>query len=128
MTLSDADRQAYWRSNLRLMAILLVIWASVSLGAAVLFVEQLNEISLGDFKLGFWMGQQGAIITFVVLIGVYVLRMERLDEHYGLTEKVDAAHTVGTDDPNFRKVIDPVIDPTNRPDSPADPSDDGGAP
>ncbi len=127
MTLSDADRQAYWRANLRLMAILLVIWAGVSLGAAVLFVEQLNEISLGDFKLGFWMGQQGAIITFVILIGVYVVRMEKLDEHYGLTESVDAAHTVARDDPHFPKEIDPVIDPTNRPQSPVDGPDAGDA-
>lgn len=107
--MNDADRKAYWRANLRLMATLLSIWAAVSLGASILFVEQLNEIQLGSFKLGFWMGQQGSIITFVVLIAVYVWRMERLDDHYGLTETVDAAHSVEHDDPRFHEELDPVL-------------------
>ncbi len=107
--MNDNDRKAYWRANLRLMAVLLTIWAAVSLGASILFVEQLNEISLGSFKLGFWMGQQGAIITFVALIGVYVLRMERLDAHYGLTEGDDEAHSVEHDDPRFHEDLDPVL-------------------
>ncbi len=72
----------YWRSNLRLMTLLLAIWAGVGLGCGVLFADSLNQYSLGGFPLGFWFAQQGSIITFVVLILVYALSLNRLDAHH----------------------------------------------
>jgi putative solute:sodium symporter small subunit len=33
--------------------------------AGILFVEQLNTIQIGGFKLGFWFAQQGSIFGFV---------------------------------------------------------------
>ena len=80
-------RVQYWKRNLRLMVGLLVVWFAVSFGAGILFVEQLNEIVIGDFPLGFWFAQQGSIYTFVVLILVYALRMDRLDEEFGVDER-----------------------------------------
>jgi putative solute:sodium symporter small subunit len=82
--MDEQARREYWRKNLRLMAVLLSIWALVSFGAGILFVEQLNNISLGGFPLGFWFAQQGSIITFVILIAVYVWRMDKLDHEYGV--------------------------------------------
>jgi putative solute:sodium symporter small subunit len=70
---------AYWRKNIRLKAILLAIWAFVSLGLAIILVEPLNNVEIGGFPLGFWMAQQGAIITFVVLIFVYAKLMDGND-------------------------------------------------
>ena len=90
--MDDASRQAYWRSNLRLMAVLLTIWALVSFGAGILFVEALNKIEVGGFPLGFWFSQQGSIITFVVLIAVYVWRMDKLDAEYGVDEYEQEVH------------------------------------
>jgi putative solute:sodium symporter small subunit len=73
----------YWRKNLRIMAVLLVIWAVVGLGAGVLFADFLNQWHLGGYPLGFWFAQQGSIIVFVVLILVYALMMNKLDrEHH----------------------------------------------
>ena len=63
--MNEAQRRDYWRRNLRLMAVLLSIWALVSFGAGILFVEPLNEIDFFGFPLGFWFAQQGSIITFV---------------------------------------------------------------
>jgi putative solute:sodium symporter small subunit len=68
------------------MAILLSIWFAVSFGCGILFVEQLNEFTLFDYPLGFWFAQQGSIYTFVVLILVYALRMDRLDKEFGVDE------------------------------------------
>jgi putative solute:sodium symporter small subunit len=68
------------------MAILLTVWALVSLVASTLLVDTLNNVKLGSVPLGFWMGQQGSIITFVILIGIYVWRMEKLDQSYGIVE------------------------------------------
>ena len=79
--------KAYWRANNRLILSLLAIWAAVSFGCGILFVEQLNQIRVGGFKLGFWFAQQGAIYVFVILIFVYVYVMNRLDEKYGVAEE-----------------------------------------
>ena len=73
----------YWKENIRLLLILLSIWFLVSFGAGILWVEELNQIRLGGFKLGFWFAQQGSIYVFVVLIFVYVKLMNRLDKKYG---------------------------------------------
>ena len=83
---SKEDAQAYWNENVRLMLVLLVIWFIVSFGFGVIFVEQLNQIRLGGYKLGFWFAQQGSIYVFVILIFVYVRLMNKLDKKYGYDE------------------------------------------
>jgi putative solute:sodium symporter small subunit len=90
--MNEAQRREYWRRNLRLMAVLLSIWALVSFGAGILFVEPLNNIDFLGFPLGFWFAQQGSIITFVILIAVYVWRMDKLDAEYGIDEYEEEVH------------------------------------
>lgn len=82
----DKQRRAYWRENLILMSVLLTVWFIVSLLLSVVFVDALNEIRLGGFRLGFWIAQQGSLYVFVVLIFIYVWAMNRLDRKYGLEE------------------------------------------
>ncbi len=77
---------AYWRANLRVIAILLSVWFTVSFGFGILFVKSLNEISFFGFKFGFWWAQQGAIFVFVILIFVYVVWMERIDRRFGVSD------------------------------------------
>jgi putative solute:sodium symporter small subunit len=77
----------YWRRNLRYLAILLSIWFVVSYGFGILLVDQLNNIQIGGFKLGFWFAQQGSIYVFLILIFVYVRWMNRLDKEYNVDEK-----------------------------------------
>ncbi len=83
-------QQEYWRKNLRLMVLLLAVWFTVSYVLGILLVEQLNRIVINDFPLGFWFAQQGSIFTFVVLIFVYAVRMDRLDDEYGVSERDEA--------------------------------------
>ena len=90
--MNEAQRREYWRRNLRLMAVLLTIWALVSFGAGIVFVEPLNNIDFLGFPLGFWFAQQGSIITFVILIAVYVWRMDKLDAEYGIDEYEEEVH------------------------------------
>jgi putative solute:sodium symporter small subunit len=80
------DNSAYWKINLRYLAILLSIWFFISYGCGILFADYLNQFSIGGFPLGFWFAQQGAIYVFVILIFVYVYLMNRLDKRYGLDE------------------------------------------
>jgi len=84
--LSEEQARAYWRRNLTLMAKLLAIWFVVSFGCGILFVEQLNQIQLGGYKLGFWFAQQGSIYVFVALIFYYSRRMAALDREFGVDE------------------------------------------
>ncbi|WP_318475923.1 DUF4212 domain-containing protein [Photobacterium leiognathi] len=83
---SKEQAQAYWKQNLSIMGSLLAIWFAVSYGAGILFVDALNTIQIGGFKLGFWFSQQGAIYTFVTLIFVYVVRMNALDRKFNVQE------------------------------------------
>ncbi|MGD8340687.1 MAG: DUF4212 domain-containing protein [Gammaproteobacteria bacterium] len=71
----------YWRTNLRIMAALLALWAFVSFGCGILFADWLNQFNLPltGFPLGFWFAQQGSIVVFVLCILVYCLAMNRLD-------------------------------------------------
>ena len=87
-----AQRRAYWRRNLRLMGVLLAIWALVSYGAGILFVEPLNNLSIFGIPLGFWFAQQGSIVIFVLLIATYVWRMDKLDAEYGIDEYEEEVH------------------------------------
>lgn len=86
MKQEKSNEQLYWRKNLNYLAILLAIWFVVSYGCGILFAENLNQIKVGGFPLGFWFAQQGSIYVFVVLIFIYVWLMNRLDNEYGLSE------------------------------------------
>jgi len=79
--------KTYWHENLRLISICLVIWFTVSYGFGILLVEQLNEIRIGGYKLGFWFAQQGSIYTFVVLIFWYSSKMNKLDKKYNVEDE-----------------------------------------
>ena len=86
MSEKQKNAKAYWKENLKYLAILLSIWFIVSFVFGILLVEQLNAIRFGGFKLGFWFAQQGSIYVFVILIFVYIRLMNKLDNKYGLDE------------------------------------------
>ena len=81
------DMAGYWAANVRLIIGLLLIWFAVTF-LPILFVNQLNQIAiLTGFPLGYYMGAQGSLIVFVILIFFYAWRMERLDQAYGIAQE-----------------------------------------
>jgi putative solute:sodium symporter small subunit len=80
------NRKAYWRANLKLTAISLAVWFAISYLAGIIFVEQLNAIHIGGYKLGFWFAQQGSMYGFVIIIFVYARRMAVIDRKFGVHE------------------------------------------
>jgi putative solute:sodium symporter small subunit len=80
------NRLAYWRANLRLLALCLVVWFVGSYVFGILLVESLNTIRIGGFQLGFWFAQQGSIYLFVILIFFYAWRMSRIDRQHDVHE------------------------------------------
>lgn len=81
------EKNEYWRSNIRLMSVLLAVWFFVSFVCGILIVDYLNQFAFFGYKLGFWFSQQGAILFFVLLIFIYVWRMNKLDRQYGVDEE-----------------------------------------
>jgi len=70
----------YWKSNLRIVFSLLIVWFVASFGFGIIFSDNLDQIRMGGFKLGFWFAQQGSIFIFVLIIFTYVWLMKRLDK------------------------------------------------
>ena len=85
----------YWKSNLRIVLSLLSIWFLISFGCGILFVDQLDAIRFGGFKLGFWIAQQGSILVFLALILVYIWLMDRLDEKFNAEQAADEENPPG---------------------------------
>lgn len=82
----EERRNAYWRENQRLIVTLLAIWFVVSY-IPVLFIHQFNSIVIAGFPLGYYMGAQGSLIVFVILIFYYAYAMNRLDDKYGMSDR-----------------------------------------
>jgi putative solute:sodium symporter small subunit len=84
----DAARQAaYWRATLRTAGVVLALWLVASCLAAIVFADALDRIHVLGFPLGFWFGQQGAPLVFVLLVAAYVAAMNALDRRHGVYEE-----------------------------------------
>lgn len=87
MELTERHRE-YWRKNLRITAILMVIWFVVTYVVGW-FATGVNQITILGFPLAFYMGAQGALIIYVLIIVFYARYMNRLDQEYDVAERGD---------------------------------------
>jgi putative solute:sodium symporter small subunit len=71
----------YWRSTLRLSAVLLGLWLLVTLGVCLLGPGL--AFSFFGWPFGFWATAQGALLVFCAIVWVYALAMDRLDAEHG---------------------------------------------
>ena len=69
-----------WQKTLLLTFCLLAIWFLVGFGLSIFLAPWLNKFTFLGGPFGFWIAQNGAIYVFVILILVYCLAMNRLDE------------------------------------------------
>jgi putative solute:sodium symporter small subunit len=82
----EEKAQAYWRKNISLILVLLSIWALVSYVCGILLAVPLQDVTIGSLPFGFWFAQQGSIMTFMVLILIYAVTMDRIDREFDLNE------------------------------------------
>jgi putative solute:sodium symporter small subunit len=75
----------YWSKNLTITAILLTIWFLVTFGVAF-FARDLNFKFFG-WPFSFWVGAQGALIVYVLIIWYYARYMNKLDQEHGVAEE-----------------------------------------
>jgi putative solute:sodium symporter small subunit len=78
----------YWKRNLRITALLLLLWFIVTFVGSY-FARELNTIVIVGFPLGFYLAAQGALIVYVVIILFYFRYMNNLDKEYGVHEGED---------------------------------------
>lgn len=81
-----ARHRAYWRYTRILSASLLAVWFLVTFSAAW-YATDLNQISFMGFPLAFYLFAQGILLLYLVIVGAYVLLMNRLDRAFGVGEK-----------------------------------------
>ncbi len=84
MQLTEAQRH-YWQKNLRLTSVLLAIWFVVTFVVGY-FARDLN-FSFFGWPFSFWVGAQGALIVYVLLIWFYARAMNKLDQEHGVAEE-----------------------------------------
>jgi putative solute:sodium symporter small subunit len=85
--LTPEQRQSYWRYNVKLTTILLVIWFVVTYLLGGIFASSLNEVVIFGFPLGYYMAAQGSLAIFVIEIAVYAKLMNAKDLEYGIHEE-----------------------------------------
>lgn len=81
----------YWRFNVMLITVLMLIGFAVSF-VVPLFAPALTSVRVVGFRLPFYMGAQGAIIVYLVLIAVYILAMTRADRRLRQAAAEDSAN------------------------------------
>lgn len=63
----------------------LVIWLVSSFGV-VLFAESLSTITLNGFPFHYFMGAQGSIVIFIILLYINAKVSDGIDKKYGIDE------------------------------------------
>lgn len=83
-----AKLQEYWRRNLNITAVLLGIWFVVTYVIGW-FARELS-FSFFGWPFSFWVGAQGALVIYVLIIWFYARYMNNLDKEYGVDEGEEA--------------------------------------
>lgn len=84
--LTDKQKE-YWRKNVTMTLILLAIWAVITY--VIGYYARDLSFSFFGWPFAFYMGAQGSLILYVVIIGYYAWYMNRLDKEYGVAEGED---------------------------------------
>jgi putative solute:sodium symporter small subunit len=79
------NHQRYWQKNLRITAILLASWFVVTFVVGF-YARDLNFDFFG-WPFSFWMGAQGSLVIYLVIIGYYSYYMNKLDQEHGVAEE-----------------------------------------
>ena len=82
--MQPADRRRYWRKTLVVTVTLLLIWFTVTF--VVSYFARALSFTFFGWPFSFWMGAQGALLVYGLLIGFYAWYMNRLDAAYGVTD------------------------------------------
>jgi putative solute:sodium symporter small subunit len=80
----------YWRFNIGLISVLMLIGFAVSF-VVPLYARTLSNVRVAGFRLPFYLGAQGAIVIYLLLIAVYIAAMTRADRRLRQAAAAEAA-------------------------------------
>ncbi len=83
MQMTETHRR-YWQKNLNITAVLMAVWFVVTFVASY-FARDLNFTFFG-WPFSFWMGAQGSLVIYVLIIWFYARYMNQLDQEHGVAE------------------------------------------
>ena len=79
------NHSSYWRKTRIVTGVLLLLWFVVTFVASY-FARSLS-FSFFGWPFSFWIGAQGALLVYCLLIGFYAWYMNRLDIQHGAAEE-----------------------------------------
>ncbi len=85
MKLNEKQR-TYWHLNLALTAALLSV-CFITILVCAIYAVPFNRFQFFGFPLSFYIFSQGALLIFVLLVGIHVLSMNRLDRRFNVDER-----------------------------------------
>lgn len=85
---SHSRTALYWYRTRQLTGLLLAIWFAATF-LVIFFARELSEVEVLGWPVSFYMAAQGLILIYLALIGIYTLRMQRLDTMLGHPEEDD---------------------------------------
>lgn len=80
-------RRRYWRKTLWLTSVLLIVWFITSFG--VVYFARFLDFAFFGWPFSFWMGAQGSLLIYCLMVGFYAWYMNKLDVQYSLENKDD---------------------------------------
>lgn len=77
-------RERHWHANLRVTALLLLIWFLVTFGVAY----HARELSFSFFgwPFSFWVAAQGGLVVYCLIVWFYAYYLAKLDARCGFRE------------------------------------------
>jgi putative solute:sodium symporter small subunit len=85
--LTREQRESYWRYNVKLTAILLIVWFVVTVLLGGVLAGRLNAVTFLGFPLGYYIAAQGALVVYVVEIAIYAKLMNAKDLEHGIRDE-----------------------------------------
>jgi putative solute:sodium symporter small subunit len=81
---TNTQAAEYWKKNLKITAMLLIVWFAVSF--VLVFYSRELMFDFFGWPFSFWIAAQGALVVYCLIIWYYARFMNRLDQEYGLAE------------------------------------------
>ncbi|RIW36114.1 DUF4212 domain-containing protein [Bacillus salacetis] len=92
--IEKATADQYFKEKNRYIFLYLIVWFISSFGV-VLFAERLSDVTINGFPLHYFMGAQGAIIIFIILLFVNAKVSDSIDRKYGIDESKNESLSYG---------------------------------
>ena len=80
-------RREYWIKNLRVTAFLMAIWFVVTFVVGYYADSPWLRFQFFGWPFSFYMGAQGSLVVYLLIIWFYARYMNRLDEEYDVGEE-----------------------------------------